>query len=94
MKLAMLRVDQAVRCAPELQARLLLQVHDEVVLEVPARSSEVLAGLVRTAMQEAYALIVPLVVDVKSGPNWRDVSPWVEDIVPLVEPVESEEFAG
>lgn len=81
MKLAMLRVDRALRETPSLRARLLLQVHDEVVLEMPAEETDAVSDLVRDAMRNAYPeLIVPLEVEVKIGPNWRDVSPHVEDI--------------
>lgn len=89
MKLAMLHVRQALRAPSSPPAHLLLQVHDELVLETPAEAVQALSHLVRTAMTEAYALIVPLEVEVKVGPNWRDVSPRVEDIPPL--PTESED---
>jgi len=79
MKLAMLKVDEGLRAAG-LRARLLLQVHDELVLETPAEEVDALCDLVRAAMRDAYPLIVPLEVEVKVGPNWRDVSPQVEDI--------------
>ncbi|HEY3377648.1 MAG TPA: DNA polymerase I [Armatimonadota bacterium] len=80
MKLAMLRVHAALHARTDLQARLLLQVHDEVVCEAPAAEVEALAELVRQAMRDAYPLRVPLDVEVKVGPNWRDVSPQVEDL--------------
>ncbi|MEI7832392.1 MAG: DNA polymerase I [bacterium] len=80
MKLAMLRLDKELKGHPELRAHLLLQVHDEVVLETPAEEVEALAALTRTSMREAYPLSVPMEVEVKVGPNWRDVSPQVEDI--------------
>ena len=81
MKLAMLGVDRALQANPALRARLLLQVHDEVVLEMPAEETDAVCDLVRAAMRDAYPeLIVPLEVEVKVGPNWRDVSPQVEDI--------------
>jgi DNA polymerase-1 len=79
MKLATLKVDEGLR-AGGLRARLLLQVHDEVVLETPAEEVDVLCDLVRVAMRDAIRLVVPLEVEVKVGPNWRDVSPQMEDI--------------
>jgi len=79
MKLAMLKLDESLR-AGGLRARLLLQVHDEVVLETPVEEVDALCDLVRAAMRGAFPLIVPLEVEVKLGPNWRDVSPQVEDI--------------
>jgi len=83
MKLAMLRIRRDLP-ASGLPARMLLQVHDEVVLETPAATVEALHTLVRTAMQEAYALVVPMEVEVKVGPNWRDVSPQVDETLPLL----------
>ena len=80
MKLAMLRLHRDLHARADLHARTLLQVHDEMVLETPVDEVDALADLVRTAMSEAYALAVPLEVEVKVGPNWRDVSPQVEDI--------------
>lgn len=82
MKLAMLRVARTLAANTDMHARLLLQVHDEVVLETPADEVDALAALVRTAMCTAVELIVPLDVEVKVGPNWRDVSPQVEDLPP------------
>lgn len=84
MKLAMLHMADALRAHPALQARLLLQVHDEMVLEAPVEEIDRVAELMRTAMQGAYTLHVPLEVEVKVGPNWRDVSPQAEDIPPAL----------
>ena len=83
MKEAMLRVDRGLRARPDLRARLLLQVHDEVVLETPADAVDAVAALVREAMCGAMPLAVPLEVEVKVGPNWRDVSPRVEALPEL-----------
>ena len=80
MKRAMLRVYHDLCARTDLRAHLLLQVHDEVVLETPKEEIEPLAELVRAGMREAFPLEVPLEVEVKVGPNWRDVSPHVEDI--------------
>ncbi len=54
---------------------LLLQVHDELILEAPAERLSDVAALVRTAMESAAQLLVPLVVDLKRGPNWYDLEP-------------------
>jgi DNA polymerase-1 len=54
---------------------MLLQVHDELVLETPPEEIETIASLVRTTMEDAYELAVPLRVDVEVGPNWRDLTP-------------------
>ncbi|TMC48868.1 MAG: DNA polymerase I [Chloroflexi bacterium] len=73
MKLAMIRVDRALR-ESGLRARLLLQVHDELVLEAPEAEVVQLSGLLREAMGSAAQLIVPLDVDVKIGSNWSAVT--------------------
>jgi DNA polymerase family A/LAGLIDADG-like domain len=72
MKLAMIRVDRALR-ESGLQARLLLQVHDELIFECPEHEQQALATLVRTAMEGAFALRVPLTVEVESGQNWDEM---------------------
>ncbi|MCS7272810.1 MAG: DNA polymerase I [Fimbriimonadales bacterium] len=74
MKLAMIRVH---RRLPEIEpkARMLLQVHDELLLEVPASRERVaeVAHAIRAEMEHAYEMRVPLVVEAKVGPNWRDM---------------------
>jgi DNA polymerase-1 len=69
IKLAMVRIDQALI---EFEARLLLQVHDELVFEAPPDELDRLTILVRDEMQGVCDLDVPLVVDAGSGDNWRD----------------------
>jgi DNA polymerase I len=69
MKRAMVRVHHALEESP-LRARMLLQVHDELVFEVPEEEVEPTAALVRKVMAGAAHLSVPLVVDVGHGPNW------------------------
>jgi len=58
------------------QARMLLQVHDELVLEAPQQELAATCRLTREAMSGACQLAVPLTVDVAVGDNWRDMSPW------------------
>ncbi|MFZ0323512.1 MAG: DNA polymerase I [Actinomycetes bacterium] len=70
IKVAMLNVDTALRDAG-LRSRLLLQVHDELVLEVAPGEAEELEGLVRHHMREAYPLRAPLEVSVGFGKNWE-----------------------
>ena len=72
MKLAMLRVDQRMR-EEGLRARLLLQVHDELMFEAPASEMAPLRQLVEDEMPSALELAVPLTVEVKTGPNWGDM---------------------
>ncbi len=71
IKKAMLAVKQEL-LRSQLQTRLLLQVHDELVLEVAKEQLRDTAALIKEAMESVIALSVPLKVDVKSGPNWRD----------------------
>lgn len=72
IKLAMLKVYRALE-ASGLKTRLLLQVHDELVLETPENELDRAARLVRQEMEGVYHLSVPLKVGVFYGPNWRDV---------------------
>jgi DNA polymerase-1 len=72
MKLAMIRVHAALkRRRPS--ARLLLQVHDELLLECPAREAGPVSELVRAEMEGCFALSVPLVASAGTGPTWFDV---------------------
>jgi DNA polymerase I len=72
IKRAMLAVDRDLR-REGLAARLLLQIHDELVFECPAEEVETVARVARQAMTQALALEVPLKVDVAAGANWLDV---------------------
>ena len=69
MKLAMLRVDAALRKSG-LSSRVLLQVHDELVLEVKEAEREATAALLQTEMQNAFRLDVPLLAEVNYGKDW------------------------
>jgi DNA polymerase-1 len=71
IKIAMIRVHEAIH-RDRLAARLLLQVHDELVLEVPEDEVDRVRDLVRGHMEGAATLRVPLVVDVGTGENWMD----------------------
>ena len=74
IKRAMLAVDRRI-AAGGLKARMLLQIHDELVFECPGAELAALSTLVRDAMTTALAFDVPLKVDVAAGPNWLDVRP-------------------
>lgn len=52
--------------------RMILTVHDELVLEAPESNAEVISALVRTRMEEAVELSVPLTVDIGVGRNWKE----------------------
>ncbi len=71
IKLAMIRIAERL-AKNRLKSRMLLQVHDELVFEAPSSEIDDLKELVKTQMQTVYELSVPLLVDVGSGPNWRD----------------------
>jgi DNA polymerase-1 len=75
IKLAMIDVDRELR-NQNLTSRMLLQVHDELVLEVPADELDRVAYIVRSCMEEAFQLKVPLVASVKFGLNWFDMKNW------------------
>ncbi len=72
MRKAMIVADSELR-RRGLRSRLLLQVHDELVLECPPEELEETRSLVRQAMEGVEKLAVPLVVETAAGPNWRDV---------------------
>jgi DNA polymerase-1 len=69
IKLAMIRIDEKLR---GMQARMLLQVHDELVFEAPPEEVEAVRAMVKSEMEGVQRLEVPLVVDVGAGENWRD----------------------
>jgi DNA polymerase-1 len=54
---------------------MLLQVHDELVLECPEGEIEQTTAIVQDVMQDAYRLVVPLKTDAKAGLNWADMRP-------------------
>jgi DNA polymerase-1 len=71
MKLAMIRIDEAL-LAHKLQAKMTIQVHDEIVLDVPQEELSTVMKLVQHAMESAMSLSVPLQVNVMVGKNWMD----------------------
>ncbi|MBX3412309.1 MAG: DNA polymerase I [Pirellulales bacterium] len=75
IKQAMITVHRHL-AAEGFSAKLLLQIHDELVFEVPSRELEPLARLVERDMSSVLALDVPLKVDLKSGRNWSEVEAW------------------
>jgi DNA polymerase-1 len=72
IKLAMVAIDRQLP-AEGLRARMILQVHDELLFELPEEELDRLSALVRHAMENVDTLLVPVVVDMKAGPNWRDM---------------------
>ena len=72
IKLAMIRIDGAIR-ERDLKSRMTLQVHDELVFEVPEEELDILRSLVREEMENVHELAVPLLVEIGAGQNWRDL---------------------
>jgi DNA polymerase-1 len=72
IKLAMIRIDTEIR-KRGMKSRMTLQVHDELVFEVPENEVDAMKSLVREHMEKAHALEVPLLVEIGVGPNWRDM---------------------
>jgi len=71
IKLAMIDLDR--RLADGFKSRMILQVHDELLFEAPEQEIPRLTSLVKEVMEGVHKLCVPLVVDTKVGPNWRDM---------------------
>jgi DNA polymerase-1 len=84
IKIAMIRLPERLRAAG-LRARVLLQVHDELVLEVPRGEVGAVVPIVRSTMEEAVKLDVPLTVDVKVGDDWESMAPLTREDAVLAE---------
>ncbi len=72
IKLAMIRIDRRLK-TEELETKMILQVHDELLFEAPAKERAAVEKLVREEMEGVYKLAVPLTVETGAGPNWRDL---------------------
>jgi DNA polymerase I len=72
IKVAMIRIDTALQ-EQGLKSRMTLQVHDELVFEVPEKEVETMQSLVREQMEKVHTLAVPLLIEMEVGPNWRDL---------------------
>ena len=72
IKLAMIAIDRRLR-TEELETKMILQVHDELLFEAPAKERAAVEKLVREEMEGVYKLAVPLIVEIGAGPNWRDL---------------------
>ena len=71
IKMAMIRIEDALRTSG-LAAKMLLQVHDELVFEVPPAELDEVKALVKLQMESAAELAVPLLVDMGTGANWLE----------------------
>jgi len=72
IKLAMIEIDRWLSSKPSLKTMMIMQVHDELVFEVPRHEVDEIAGKVREIMCNIAELDVPLVVDVGMGTNWKE----------------------
>jgi DNA polymerase I len=72
IKVAMIRIDAALQ-KEGFKTRMTLQVHDELVIELPPNELDTIKPLVKEQMEKVYPLEVPLVADISVGPNWRDL---------------------
>jgi len=72
MKIAMLKIPAALQKA-KLNGKMLLQVHDEIVLECPENELETTARVVRETMEAAYPLSIPLLTEARWGLNWGEM---------------------
>jgi DNA polymerase-1 len=72
VKQAMIRISRALR-EQSMRSRLLLQVHDELIFEVPDDELDQARRLVRREMEQAFELSVPLRVSLDVGPTWGDI---------------------
>jgi DNA polymerase-1 len=72
IKLAMISIDRKLT-ERKLRTRMVLQVHDELIFEVPAGEKAEVEAMVRAEMEGVVKLDVPLVADLAFGPNWRDL---------------------
>jgi DNA polymerase-1 len=72
IKLAMIAIDRRLS-REKFEAKMILQVHDELLFEAPEEEQKKLEKLVREEMEGVHELLVPLVVEVGIGPNWRDM---------------------
>ncbi len=73
IKIAMIRAHQALK-ERDLKSKMILQVHDELVLEVPEDELETVKPLIRSVMEDAFTLDAALKVDLKVGPNWLEMN--------------------
>src|SRR5690606_32780637 len=72
IKLAMLKIDALLE-SNQMESKMVLQIHDELIFEAPDTELNELKNLVKNAMEGVFSLKVPLVVDVTIGKNWAEV---------------------
>src|SRR6266436_1959835 len=72
IKMAMISIDARLK-QEKLAAKMILQVHDELLFELPVKEKSKLEKLVKEEMENVHKLAVPVVVEIGTGPNWRDL---------------------
>jgi DNA polymerase I len=72
IKIAMIRIDAALR-ERSLKSKMTLQVHDELLIELPPDELDTTRPMVKEHMEKVYPLDVPLAADIGVGTNWRDL---------------------
>jgi len=72
IKKAMVEISDKLQVTSD-KSKMILQVHDELVFEVPEKENKQTASLVKNLMENAYKLDVPLIVELKSGKNWGEM---------------------
>ncbi|MDH4142863.1 MAG: DNA polymerase I [Chloroflexota bacterium] len=88
VKIAMIRLEERLRDGG-FKARMLLQVHDEILLEVPRDEVDRLVPVLRDTMESALPLAVPLTVDVKVGDDWESMAPLTREDAVAAEAAEA-----
>jgi DNA polymerase I len=83
IKLAMIKIDAQIK-AKGLKAKMILQIHDELVFELPNTELNILKGIVKNEMENVMKLDVPIKVDLKKGANWLQMS--AVEVTPEVQP--------
>lgn len=78
IKIAMVNIDKALSRDPKLSkgCNLMLQIHDELLFECDPDLKDVAAKIIKTEMENALKLKVPVIADLKAGPNWADLKPF------------------
>lgn len=71
IKLAMLKIDKQI-VEQKLKGYMILQIHDELIFEVPDNEIDAFIPLVKNAMQDVFKLKIPLIVDITIGKNWKE----------------------
>jgi DNA polymerase-1 len=74
IKMAMIQIQQKIS-AGDLKTKMILQIHDELLFDVPKNETQPFAGLVRKCMEHCLVLDVPIGVDIKIGKNWSQMRP-------------------